>query len=61
MSSVRLSRRLLGNPFQGRRFTHFIEIDVTGLQIVQGRRHVFVVPNGQPLDVTGRIVRSGVN
>lgn len=61
MSGVRLSRALLGNPFQGRRFTHFVEIDVTGFQVVQGRAGVFVIPNDQPLDLTGRIVRSGAN
>jgi hypothetical protein len=27
----------LGNPWQGARFTHFVEIDVTGLDVVQGR------------------------
>jgi RHS repeat-associated protein len=56
---AQLSREFLGQPFQGRRFTHYVEIDVTGLNAVQGRNGVFVVPGNQPLDLTGRIVGSG--
>jgi hypothetical protein len=56
---AQLSREFLGQPFQGRRFTHNVEIDVTGLEVVQGRNGVFVVPGNQPLDLTGRIVGSG--
>ena len=40
---AQLSREFLGQPFQGRRFTHYVEIDVTGLEVVQGRNGVFVV------------------
>src|SRR5437899_1863960 len=54
---AQLSRALLGQPFQGQRFTHFLEIDVTGLVVVQGRGSVLVIPNDAPLDLTGRIVR----
>ena len=54
-----LSREFLGNPFQGARYTHFIEIDVRGLDLIQGRPGVFVVPNENLLDLTGRILRSG--
>jgi len=61
MSGARLSRALLGHPFRGWRFTHYVEIDVTGLQVVQGRSNVFVILNDRPLDLTGRVVRSGVN
>jgi hypothetical protein len=56
---AQLSRAFLGQPFQGARFTHFVEIDVTGLNVVQGRPGVFVIPNESPLDLTGRIVSSG--
>jgi hypothetical protein len=55
---AQLSREFLGMPFQGSRFTNFVEIDVRGLNVVQGRAGVFVVPNEVPLD--GRIVNSGV-
>jgi RHS repeat-associated protein len=56
---AQLSREFLGQPFQGRRFTHYVEVDVTGLEVVQGRNGVFVVPGNKPLDLTGRIVGSG--
>lgn len=56
---AQLSREFLGQPFQGKRFTHYIEIDVTDLPVVQGRNGVFVIPNDVPLDLSGRIIRSG--
>jgi hypothetical protein len=56
---AQLSREFLGQPFQGRRFTHYVAIDVTGLDLLEGRNGVFVVPGNKPLDVTGRIVGSG--
>jgi RHS repeat-associated protein len=56
---AQLSREFLGQPFQGQRFTHFLEIDVSGLNTVQGRPGVFVIPGETPLDLTGRIIRSG--
>lgn len=41
------------------KYTHFVEIDVTGLEVVEGRSGVYVIPNEENLDITGRIVRSG--
>lgn len=61
MTLAQLSRALIGHPFQGGRFTHFLEIDIDGLPVLEGRAHVFVIPSDQPLDLTGRIVRSGEN
>jgi len=58
---AQLSRQFINNPFQGQRYTNFIEIDIKGLNVVQGRAGVFVVPNETPLDLTNRIVSSGVN
>ena len=45
MSCAQLSRCFIGQLFQGQRFTNFVEIDVTGLNVVKGRNGVFVVPN----------------
>lgn len=56
---AQLSREFLGMPFQGSRFTHYVEIDVSGLNVVQGRPGVFLIPNEGPLDLAGRIVGSG--
>ncbi|ANY84032.1 hypothetical protein BB934_37865 (plasmid) [Microvirga ossetica] len=54
-----LSRDFLGFPFQESRFTHYVEIDATGLGAVQGRAGVYVIPNEVPLDLTGRLLSSG--
>jgi hypothetical protein len=59
MTPAQLSRAFLGQPFQGAKFTNFIEIDVSGLDVVQGRPGVFVIPNDAPLDLSGRIISSG--
>jgi len=61
MSCAQLSRCFLGQPFQGQRFKNYVEIDVSGLNVVKGREGVFVIPNEGPLDLTGRIVGSGAN
>jgi hypothetical protein len=60
-SQARLSRALFGHPFQGRRCSHYVEIEVTGLNVQLGRGGVYMIPNDDPLDVRGRIVRSGEN
>lgn len=41
------------------KYTHYVEIDVSGLEVIKGREGVFVIPNEKPLDLTGRIVRTG--
>ena len=46
-------------PWQGQKYTHYVEINVTGLNVVQGRPGVFVIPNNEPLDLVGRIVGGG--
>jgi hypothetical protein len=58
---AQLSRAFLGQPFQGQRCTHFIELNVDGLEVIQGRPNVFVVPGESPLDIIGRIVGYGAN
>jgi hypothetical protein len=44
-----------GCPFWVSRFTNFVEIDVSGLNVIEGRAGVYI-PNEGPLDLTGRIV-----
>jgi RHS repeat-associated protein len=56
---AQLSRAFLGNPFQGARFTRYVEVDVRGLNVVQGRSGVFVIPGEDRLSLFGRIVSSG--
>lgn len=59
MTPAQLSRQFINNPYQGARYTHFVEIDTAGLDIIQGRPGVYVVPNEVPLDLTGRLTNSG--
>src|ERR1700730_4739842 len=56
MTSAQLSRALIGHPFQGLRFTHFVEIDVANLAVTKPRSHVFVVTNDDSLDLSQRFV-----
>jgi RHS repeat-associated protein len=58
---AQLSSAFVRIPFQGKRFTHYVEIDVTDLDVVKGRDGVFVVPNAGDLDLTNRIVSFGKN
>jgi len=58
-TSAQFSRLFLGHPFQGKKYTHYIEIDVIDLTILEGRPHIFVVRNDKALDLTGGIVSSG--
>jgi len=60
-SAAQLSREFLGMPFQGSRFTHYVEIDVRGLNVVQGRPGGYVVPNEGELNLINRIMSSGKN
>ena len=61
MTSTQLSRLFIGHPFQGERFTHFIAVDVTGLQVIAGRSHVFVRAGIDSLPLAGRLVGFGRN
>ncbi len=58
---AQLSRCFLGQPFQGQRFTNYVEINADGLNVTQGRPNVFVVPGEYPLDLTNRIMSFGAN
>ncbi|MFG2087582.1 HYD1 signature containing ADP-ribosyltransferase family protein [Spirillospora sp. NPDC048824] len=61
MSLAQLSRRLVGVPWQGHRFTHYVEVDVAGLALVPCRSSVILVPQRGPLRLDGRIVSWGAN
>ena len=47
------------HPFQGQKFTNYVGLDVSGLNVVPGRPGVFVVPNEGPLNILGRVVEFG--
>ena len=54
-----LSRSFIGQPFQGKKYSNYVEIDVTGLDVTKGRANVYVVKGTEPLDLTGRITSFG--
>lgn len=54
-----LSRKFINNPFQGNKYSHYVEIDVTDLEVTFGRDNVFVILNPEPLDLTDRIISFG--
>src|SRR5262249_49810979 len=60
-TAAQLSRALFGHPFLGQGCRNYVEIGVSDLNVRQGRQGVYLIPNDQPLDLTGRIVRSGRN
>lgn len=60
-SDSQLSRNFIGNPFQGQKFSNYIEIDVSGLDIFKGRDGVYLNPSNKALDVSSRIKNSGKN
>ena len=41
------------------KYTHYVGIDVTGLNVQMGRTGVYVVPNTKALDISKRIVNYG--
>ena len=54
-----LSSTFLRVPGQGRRFTHYVEIDVSGLVVYEGRPGVSLIPNEGPLNVSDLIMSFG--
>lgn len=56
---AQLSAAFIRIPWQGNKFSHYIEIDVSGLKVVKGREHVYIIPNLVPLDISNRIVSYG--
>ena len=57
-SPAQLAKKFINVPNKYK-YTHYVEIDVTDLEVIQGRDGVFVIPNELPLDLSGRIVSTG--
>jgi len=56
---VSLAKKFINVPNKYK-YTHYVEIDVRDLNVIKGRDGVFVIPNDSPLDLTNRIVDTGV-
>jgi large repetitive protein len=59
MSRWQLSHLLTTTPWKAPQFSHYLEIDVSGLEVQSPRPGTFRIPGETPLDLTGRIVRGG--
>ena len=55
---AQLAKKFINIPNKYK-YTCYIEIDVSDLNVIQGREGVYVIPNEGPLDLTGRIISSG--
>lgn len=55
---VSLAKKFINVPNQYK-YTHYVEINVTGLEVIQGWEGVFVHPGNSPLDLTDRIISTG--
>lgn len=55
---VSLAKKFINVPNKYK-YTHYVEIDVTDLDVIQGREGVFVIHNKSPLDLTDRIICTG--
>ncbi len=56
---AQLSRNFINNPFQGKKYSYYVGIDVSDLEVKYGRDNVFVIINQNPLDLTNRIISYG--
>ena len=56
-----LSATFMKIPFQKQKFAYYIEIDMTGLEVIEGRKGILVLLNNGCLDITDRIVSYGEN
>ena len=59
MEPEELSKALVLNTHQAKKFTHYLEINPDGLNVIKGRSGVYVIPNEGPLDLNNRIISSG--
>lgn len=58
---AQLSMIFFGIPWAGKRFTHYLAINVRGLNVIYGRMHVYLIKNKKPLDITERLLKHGRN
>ena len=59
MSLGQLASNIYGDSRKLNGITHFVEIDVTGLNVTEPRKNTFRVANTGELNVSDRIVSSG--
>jgi len=57
--SGQASRRLFGVPWNQSKLTHYVEIDVNGLNVIKNSTNNFLIPNSGSLNIGRRIVNGG--
>jgi hypothetical protein len=53
------SRRLFGVPWNSKKMSHFIELDVSGLNVTKNGPYNFLVPGNSSLSIQGIIINHG--
>jgi RHS repeat-associated protein len=60
ISLGQLGHRLFGSAIRiGKKFEAFIEVDLTGCNVINPLPFIYLVPNNAPLDLRDRIIRFG--
>ncbi|EOI5730545.1 hypothetical protein ACMS09_004044 [Cronobacter malonaticus] len=59
MSLGQLAVDIYGDARKLKGVSHFVEIDVTCLDVIEPQKNTFLILNTQDLDVSKRIVKSG--
>ncbi|MEL6945460.1 MAG: HYD1 signature containing ADP-ribosyltransferase family protein, partial [Bacteroidota bacterium] len=57
-SPAQLAKEFINVPNKYK-YTNYVEIDVTGMEVIKGRDGVYVVPNTKDLDISDRIKSFG--
>ena len=60
LSLGQLSTRLFRVPWNARRLSDYVAIDVAGLEVIEVAPNIFLIAGESALKVGGRIVRHGV-
>jgi hypothetical protein len=60
LKNSQLARQFIIRPNKYK-YTNYIELDVTNLNLIEGRSGVYLNPSNQPLDLSGRIKSYGKN
>lgn len=58
VTPAQLGKKFLNVPNKYK-YTNYVEIDITGLNVIKGRDGVYVIPNETALDLTNRIISTG--
>lgn len=59
LTSGQVSRRLFGVPWNSSKVTHFIDINVDGLNTIKNAPHNYLVPGTSPLPLEEIIINHG--